>query len=102
MPEDLPLASQNSQKQNRQRLARAESRRWNVPASYAGVFRPAQRFSNRSALMDATSYLNPSDPLPYRSVSDQDFTHRFSVSNIYELPFGKGHFLSGALTCPIW
>jgi hypothetical protein len=50
-----------------------------------------------SKFMEATSYLNPSDPLPHRTVSDQDFTHRFSVSNIYELPFGKGrHFFSGA------
>jgi hypothetical protein len=48
-----------------------------------------------SKFMEATNYLNAADPMPYRGISDQDFTHRVSVSAIFELPFGKGRkFLS--------
>jgi hypothetical protein len=43
-----------------------------------------------SKFMEATNYLNAADPMPERVISDQDFTHRISVSGIYELPFGKG------------
>jgi len=47
--------------------------------------------------MQATEYLNPGDPLPARTVSDQDYPNRFTLSSIYELPFGKGRqFLSGS------
>jgi hypothetical protein len=50
-----------------------------------------------SKFMEATGYLNAADPMPYRVISDQDFTHRVSTSAIYELPLGKGRrFLSGA------
>ena len=41
-------------------------------------------------LMDATAYLNETDPRPYEVVSAIDVTHRFVASVIYELPFGKG------------
>jgi hypothetical protein len=43
-----------------------------------------------SKFMEATSYLNAADSMPSRVISDQDFTHRVSVSGIYELPFGGG------------
>jgi hypothetical protein len=49
-----------------------------------------------SKKMDATEYLNPSDPLPYRTISAMDRPHQLSFSAIYELPFGKGRqFASG-------
>ena len=43
-----------------------------------------------SKFMEATGYLNETDPLPERVISDQDRTHRLVVTGIYELPFGKG------------
>ncbi|WP_031499123.1 TonB-dependent receptor [Bryobacter aggregatus] len=46
-----------------------------------------------SKFMQATELLNPSDIAPTRSISDQDFPHRFSVSGIAELPFGHGRAL---------
>jgi hypothetical protein len=43
-----------------------------------------------SKFMEATSFLNETDPGPERVISDQDRTHRLVVTGIYELPFGKG------------
>jgi hypothetical protein len=43
-----------------------------------------------SKFMQASEYLNAADPLPLRTISDQDIPHRISVSGIAELPFGKG------------
>ncbi|MCI0661095.1 MAG: TonB-dependent receptor [Acidobacteria bacterium] len=48
-----------------------------------------------SKFMQAIEYLNPADPIPYRSISDQDYPHRFAVNGIAELPFGKGQKLLG-------
>ena len=43
-----------------------------------------------SKAMDAISFLNTQDPMPYESLSDFDRGQRFTGSGIYELPFGKG------------
>jgi len=43
-----------------------------------------------SKFMEATSFLNATDPVPYKVISDQDNTHRFVFSGIYEVPFGRG------------
>ena len=43
-----------------------------------------------SKMMEATGYLNGSDAATEKVISDLDRTHRFSLSGIYELPFGKG------------
>jgi hypothetical protein len=43
-----------------------------------------------SKTMEATSYLNAGDPVPYRSISAIDRPEHLAVSGIYELPFGKG------------
>ncbi len=40
--------------------------------------------------MDGAGYLNATDDRTEKVISDQDFTHRFAVSGIYELPFGRG------------
>ena len=40
--------------------------------------------------MQATEFLNATDALPYRSISDLDRTHHLVVTGVYELPFGKG------------
>ena len=42
-----------------------------------------------SKAMEATSFLNASDPMPYESLSDIDRRHRLAGSGIWELPFGK-------------
>jgi hypothetical protein len=43
-----------------------------------------------SKFMEATGYLNETDPLPERVISDQDRPHRIVVTGVYELPFGRG------------
>ena len=43
-----------------------------------------------SKFMEATAYLNPTDDRPEKVISDQDYPHRFVVSGIAELPFGRG------------
>lgn len=42
----------------------------------------------------ATEFLNAADPSPVKVISDQDVPHRFTLSGIYELPFGEGRRLS--------
>jgi hypothetical protein len=41
-----------------------------------------------SKFMEATAYLNDTDLRPANVISDQDYPHRFTLSAIYELPFG--------------
>ena len=46
-----------------------------------------------SRAMEATSFLNAQDPMPYESLASIDRAHRVTGSGIWELPFGKGrHF----------
>jgi hypothetical protein len=47
-----------------------------------------------SKFMQATEYLNASDPLPTETISDMDTPHRLSVTGIWELPFGTGRFFN--------
>ncbi|MBL8212428.1 MAG: TonB-dependent receptor [Bryobacterales bacterium] len=50
-----------------------------------------------SKFMEAISYLNDTDPYLEKVVSPQDYTHRFVLSGIYELPIGRGkRFAAGA------
>lgn len=50
-----------------------------------------------SKFMEATAFLNDTDPRQERVVSDQDFTHRFVFNAIWELPFGRRRaLLTGA------
>ena len=57
------------------------------------VFQAAWTYSK---YMQAMTYKNPTDPQPERIISDNDFPHRFVLSGIYELPFGRGRqFLGG-------
>ena len=48
-----------------------------------------------SKFMAARTFLNDSDPVPEEVISDQDYTHRFVLSGIFELPFGRGKLLGG-------
>jgi hypothetical protein len=50
-----------------------------------------------SKLMEAVSYLNVMDPMPYETIAAADVPHRLSMSGIYELPLGRGRkFFPGA------
>ena len=54
-----------------------------------------------SKFMEAVSYLNAMDPVPYRTISSADRTHRFSASWIFELPFGRGRRLAAHTPKPV-
>jgi len=43
-----------------------------------------------SKLMEATSFLNDTDPLPEEVISDSDRPHRLSVGAVWEVPVGRG------------
>jgi hypothetical protein len=75
----------------------------NLPAGYSYYHSMQANFEKRasgglaflagwtwSKFMEATRYLNETDVRPEKVVSDMDFTHRFVVTAIYELPLGKG------------
>lgn len=40
--------------------------------------------------MQATEFLNNTDPVPYRTIGDLDRTHHLVSSFVWELPFGRG------------
>jgi len=40
--------------------------------------------------LEATGFLNETDPTPERVISDQDRTYRVVISGLWELPLGKG------------
>jgi hypothetical protein len=50
-----------------------------------------------SKFMEGTSYLNDADLRPAYTISDLDATHRFVVTGIYELPFGRGKPVFGGV-----
>ncbi len=43
-----------------------------------------------SKAMDATEFLNATDPMPYESISSLDRPHRLAGSGIWEIPVGHG------------
>ncbi len=45
-----------------------------------------------SKFMERMEYRNATDPRPEQVISPQDFTHRFVLSAIYELPIGGGKY----------
>lgn len=49
-----------------------------------------------SRYTQATEFLNAADAAPVKVISDQDVPHRFTVSGIYELPFGEGRRFDSA------
>jgi hypothetical protein len=48
-----------------------------------------------SKFMERVDFRNESDDRPEQVISPEDFTHRFVLSAIYELPFGRGKRLFG-------
>ena len=54
-----------------------------------------------SKSMDATQYLNDSDPSPARAIGQFDRTHIAVVSAIWELPFGRGRAYGSKMSRPL-
>jgi hypothetical protein len=54
-----------------------------------------------SKAMQATEFLNVTDTVPYRSISDVDRTHRVVVTGIWDLPLGRGRHFGGNLAKPV-
>jgi hypothetical protein len=54
-----------------------------------------------SKLMEAMTFLNAGDALPYRSIATYDHPHQFSFSGIFELPFGHGRRLWSGASRPV-
>lgn len=48
-----------------------------------------------SKFIERVEYRNDTDPRPEQAISPQDYTHRFVLSGIYELPVGNGKPLLG-------
>ena len=66
---------------------------------HSGQFAIQKRFGSGNTIqaaytwskwLQATEYLNPGDEKPTRMISDQDSPHRFTLSGIWALPFGRG------------
>lgn len=66
------------------RVEKRLSKGYTVQASYT-----------HSKYMQATEFLNPTDTVPYRSLSDMDRPNVYAASALWELPWGRNrHFLS--------
>jgi hypothetical protein len=50
-----------------------------------------------SRFTQATEFLNGDDAEPTKVISDQDVPHRFTLSGIWELPFGEGRGLGAGV-----
>jgi len=53
-----------------------------------------------SKFMQATEFLNPTDPVPYRVISDMDRPHVFTLSGLWEIPVGRGRHFGAKLPSP--
>ncbi|MCZ2078205.1 MAG: hypothetical protein LC130_24805 [Bryobacterales bacterium] len=51
--------------------------------------------------MEAVTYLNAGDPVPYRTISPNDRPHHVGITALYELPFGKGRRLLAGAPAPL-
>lgn len=54
-----------------------------------------------SKFMQATTFLNPTDPTPYRVISDMDRPHVFTFSGLWEIPVGRGRRFGANLAKPV-
>ena len=49
----------------------------------------------------ATEFLNPTDTVPYRSISDMDRTHHLVVTGIWDMPIGRGKRIGNGMPKPV-
>lgn len=68
---------------------------WYHSLQVSAVRRFANGFTLNSAWtwakwMEAVSYLNATDSIPEKVISNQNYPHRFVVNAIYQLPIGRG------------
>lgn len=54
-----------------------------------------------SKLMEATEFLNASDPMPYETIASLDRPHRLTASGIWEIPLGRGRRFGGNWSGPV-
>jgi hypothetical protein len=54
-----------------------------------------------SKFMQATAFLNPTDPTPYEVISDMDRPHVFTLSGLWEIPVGRGRRFGANLAKPV-
>jgi hypothetical protein len=55
-----------------------------------------------SKAMQATEFLNPTDPRqPYESISDLDRTHHLVITGIWDLPIGRGRRFGDSWSRPV-
>jgi hypothetical protein len=54
-----------------------------------------------SKAMQATEFLNATDSVPYRSISDLDRVHHLVVTGIWDLPLGKGMRFGSHMAKPL-
>jgi len=54
-----------------------------------------------SKLMEAVEFLNPTDPMPYESISSLDRPHRLTASGIWDLPIGRGRRFGAKWPAPL-
>ena len=51
--------------------------------------------------MQATEFLNNQDTVPYRTISDMDRPNVFTVTGLWEIPYGRGRHFGGHVPAPI-
>jgi len=54
-----------------------------------------------SKYMQATEFLNPTDPVPYRTISDMDRPNVFTMTGLWELPYGRGRHFGNHAPAPL-
>jgi hypothetical protein len=54
-----------------------------------------------SKYMQATTFMNPTDPTPYRVISDSDRPQVLTVSGLWEIPVGRGRRFGTNLAKPV-
>ncbi len=51
--------------------------------------------------MQQTEFLNPTDPVPTRMISDMDRPNVFTISGLWEIPLGRGRRFGSNLPVPL-